>query len=147
MTESDAPWWHPPIDAVAAPFWEGARRGELRVQRCPATGRLVFPPRATSPWAPRREPGWTTVSGRGALWSFAVPHPPLLEPFASQAPYAVALVALEEDPCVRLVGNLIARAGGAIGEVDPATLEIGAPLRVHFERVGEALWLPRWLCV
>lgn len=135
----------PPIDADAAPFWEGARRGELRVQQCAETGRLLFPPRLRSPFAPHAEPRWVAVSGRGTIWSFAVPHPPLLPWFADLAPYAVIAVALEEDPRVRLIGNLLARPGGAINEVDAATIEIGARVRVVFERASEEIHLPRWV--
>ena len=78
-----------------------------------------------SPWAPHAPPTWTTVSGRGAIWSFVVPHPPLLPQFAELAPYNVVLVALVEDPTIRLVGNLVAREGGPINEVDPATIRDG----------------------
>jgi uncharacterized OB-fold protein len=135
----------PVFDEEARPFFEGALRGELRVQQCPVSGRLLFPPRVLSPFAPDARPRWVTVSGRGTLWSFAVPHPPLLPPFADVAPYNVVVVALEEDPRVRLVGNVVAREGGSIAEVDPARLEIGAPLRVCFERLEGGLALPRWL--
>jgi uncharacterized OB-fold protein len=48
---------------------------------------------------------------------------------------------------VRLVGNLVAREGGAIDEVEPASIEIGAPVRAVFERVGEDVTLPRWVRV
>jgi uncharacterized OB-fold protein len=135
----------PPLDAESRPFFEGALRGELRVQRCPATGRLLFPPRARSPWAPRSVPEWVAVSGRGAIWSFVVAHPPLLPWYAERAPYNVIAVALEEDARVRLVGNLVARAGGPIGEIDPAAIRIGAPVRVVFERLGDEIALPRWV--
>ncbi len=135
----------PPIDAEAQPFWEGARRGELRVQQCVETGRLIFPPRATSPWAPHAEPIWSTVSGRGRIWSFVVPHPPLLTPFADLAPYNVIVVALDEDPTIRLVGNLVARDGGAIDEVDASSIEIGALVRVTFDPVSKEISLPRWV--
>ncbi len=135
----------PPVDAESAPFWEGARRGELRVQRCAETGRLIFPPRARSPFAPHTAPGWTAVSGRGTIWSFVVPHPPLLPRFAELAPYNVILVALREDPSLRLIGNLVARAGGAINELDPAQIRIGAAVRVVFEPVSDAIHLPRWV--
>jgi uncharacterized OB-fold protein len=129
------------------PFWEGARQGELRVQRCRETGRLIFPPRLRSPWAPKPgvEPEWTAVSGRGTLWSFVVPHPPLLPYYAERVPYNVIVVALDEDPSIRMVGNLIAAAGCEINSVDPATIEIGAALRVVFERVDDEIHLPRWL--
>ena len=55
------------------------------------------------------------------------------------------LVALEEDETVRLIGNLVAREGGAINEVDPHTIRIGAPVRVVFERVSDEIHMPRWV--
>ncbi len=137
----------PFIDDDAVPFWEGTRRGELRMQQCAETGRLIFPPRPMSPWGQHTEPTWTTVSGRGTIWSFAVPHPPLLPQFAELAPYNVILVALDEDPNVRLVGNLIAREGGEINEIDPSDIEIGVPVRAVFDRVSEDIHLPRWVQV
>lgn len=136
----------PPISEEATPFWDGARRGELWIPRCAETGRLFFPPRPTSPFAPSVAPQWTRVSGRASLWSWCVSHPPLLPPFAALAPYAVALVALEEDPRVRLVGNLVVRPGEAIGALDRARLAIGMPLAVCFEAVDGGVVLPRWSC-
>jgi uncharacterized OB-fold protein len=134
----------PPVDADSRPFFDAAARGELWIPRCAATGRLVFPPRAFSPFAPGGALEWVRVSGRGAIWSFAVPHPPLLPWYAERAPYVVLAVALDEDPRVRLVGNLVAREGGAIGEADPRSVGIGARVRVCFERVSDEVTLPRW---
>lgn len=138
---------HPALTDENAPFWEGVRCGELRVQQCPETGRLIFPPRLRSPWAPQvaEPPGWTRVSGRGRIWSFVVPHPPLLAWYAERAPYNVILVALDEDPTIRLVGNLVASEEGDIEELDPATIDIGAEVRVVFAHVEADLWLPRWV--
>ncbi len=137
----------PPIDEENESFWDGCRRGELRVQRCADTGRLIFPPRATSPWGRHGEPEWTTVSGRGRIWSFVRPHPPLLPYFAALTPYNVILVALDEDPSIRLTGNLVLREGGAINEIEPDAIRIGAPVRVIFEPLNEAIHLPRWIAV
>lgn len=138
----------PAINAENAPFWDATRRGELWVQRCTQTGRLIFPPRSRSPWAAGAQvPEWVRVSGRGTIWSFAVPHPPLLPYYAARAPYNVLLVALDEDPGVRLVGNLVASAEGDIGEIDPATIAIGAAVEVVFHRVTEEVTLPRWILV
>jgi uncharacterized OB-fold protein len=134
----------PPVDAESRPFFDAAARGELWIPRCAATQRLVFPPRTFSPFAPGGALEWVRVSGRGAVWSFAVPHAPLLPWYAERAPYVVLAVALDEDPRVRLVGNLVAREGGAIGEVGPQRVRIGARARVCFERVSDAITLPRW---
>jgi uncharacterized OB-fold protein len=131
-----------PLDA---PFWQAALRGELVVQTCLACGRRRFPPRPMCPHCQSFENAWRPVSGRGRIWSFVVPHPPLLPAFADVAPYNVILVELEEDSKIRIVGNLVASAGGEINEIDPATIEIGSPVRVVFHLAAEDVALPRWV--
>lgn len=84
------------------------------------------------------------MSGRGTIWSFIVPHPPLLPAYQELAPYNVIVVALDEDPTLRMVGNLVERPDGPINEVDPATIRIGDPVRVVFQRVEDVV-LPRWM--
>ena len=84
------------------------------------------------------------MSGRGTIWSFIVPHPPLLPAYQELAPYNVIVVALDEDPTLRMVGNLVATPDGPINEVDPATIRIGEPVRVVFQRVEDVV-LPRWM--
>jgi uncharacterized OB-fold protein len=138
----------PTVDEVSAPFWEGTLRGELRIQRCRDTRRLIFPPRLVSPWGAHRSPEWVTVAGTGRIWSFVVPHPPLLPPFTDIAPYNVVLVELTDDPRIRLVGNVVASAGAALDSVDPRGLAIGALVRAVFQSVcaeGVTVALPRWL--
>jgi hypothetical protein len=46
---------------------------------------------------------------------------------------------------VRLVGNVVARPGGRIDEVDPRAIRIGARVHACFEPLGDELALPRWL--
>lgn len=126
-----------------APFWEGTARGELLVQTCGACGKWRFPPRPMCPHCRSTETRWEPASGRATIWSFVVPHPPLLPAYAELAPYNVIVVALDEDPSIRMVGNLLASPDGAINEIDPATIRIGAPVRVVFQRVDDVT-LPRW---
>jgi uncharacterized OB-fold protein len=135
----------PAIDEVSEPFWEAARRGELVMQGCHACGRLRFPPRPMCPHCQSTEVIWLPVSGRGTIWSFVVPYPPLLPDYAELAPYNVVVVALDEDPTLRMVGNLVTSADGPINEVDPVTIEIGAPVRVVFAKVSDDVSLPRWV--
>jgi uncharacterized OB-fold protein len=137
----------PHIDDENRPFWQGAQRGELVLQRCRDTRRLVFPPRSVSPWGERRAPVWEAVSGRGTIWSVVVPHAPLMAQFTELAPYNVVLVALDEDSTVRLVGNVVVEAGAPIDSVDPATIEIGAAVHVVFETVNAEVSMPRWVLV
>jgi uncharacterized OB-fold protein len=137
----------PLIDQESAPFWEGTLKGELRVQACAACGRLRFPPRPMCPHCRSMEVQWTLMSGRGTVWSFVVAHPPLLPAYAELAPYNVVVVALEEDPVLRMVGNLVASEEGPINEIDPSSIEIGAPVRAVFQRVADDVALPRWVPV
>jgi uncharacterized OB-fold protein len=135
----------PYVDDDGAPFWEGIAQGELRMQACASCGALRFPPRPMCPKCQSLESTWQVMSGRGTVWSFVVPHPPLLPAYAEVAPYNVIVVALDEDPTLRLVGNLVADAGGPINGVDPATIEIGEPVRVVFPAPIEDVVLPRWV--
>jgi uncharacterized protein len=135
----------PPIDESNAGFWEGTRRGELCVEQCAGCQTLRFPPRPMCPDCHATGRRWVPVSGRGSIWSFVVPHPPLLDQFSEIAPFNVIIVSLTEDPTLRMVGNLVSEAGGPIHIIDPARIEIEAPVRVVFEAVSESLHLPRWV--
>lgn len=127
-----------------AEFWAGCARHELLVQHCGACDAPRFPPRPMCPRCRSLEARWKPVSGRATIWSFVVPHPPLLPAYAELAPYNVIVVALDEDPTLRMVGNLLARPDGPINEVDPATISIGARVRVAFQEVDDVT-LPRWV--
>ena len=135
----------PALDDDGAPFWDAAARGELRMQACGACRALRFPPRPMCPHCRSVESTWELMSGRGTVWSFVVPHPPLLPAYAELAPYNVIVVALDEDPTLSLVGNLVTAVDGAINEIDPATIEIGMPVQVVFPTVAEGIVLPRWV--
>jgi uncharacterized OB-fold protein len=135
----------PEIDDVSRPFWEGAAVGELRVQACARCHSLRFPPRPVCPRCQSFEEEWRTMSGRGRVWSFVVPHPPLLPAFMAVAPYNVVVVELEEDPLLRMVGNLVQGPDAPINSVDPSTIRIGEPVSAVFQRVAEDVTLPRWV--
>ncbi|MFI2368378.1 Zn-ribbon domain-containing OB-fold protein [Streptomyces sp. NPDC018833] len=133
----------PVVDDDGARFWEYAARGELRVQSCarPTCGELRFPPRPCCPHCGSFDSEWRPVSGRGRIWSYVVPHPPLLPDYADQAPYNVVLVELCDAPRVRLVGNVVASPDARLDSVDPGRLRVGAAVRVAFDHTG----VPRWL--
>ncbi|MFQ5665436.1 MAG: Zn-ribbon domain-containing OB-fold protein [Candidatus Binatia bacterium] len=125
-------------------FWAGTARGELRIQTCADCRRKRFPPRPMCFACNSLRHEWVPVEGRGTIWSFVVPHPPLLPAYAALAPYNVIVVALASEPGLRVVGNLVAGVGGRINQIDPATIRIGEPVRVVFEQIG-GVFLPRWV--
>jgi hypothetical protein len=137
----------PVVDEDGAPFWEYAARGELRVQACAAAqcGRLRFPPRPCCPHCQSFESEWRPMSGRGRIWSYVRPHPPLLPAYAAQAPYNAVVVELADAPQIRLVGNVVGGPDAPLDSVDPERLRIGAPVRAVFCPAAPGVTLVRWL--
>ena len=135
----------PQVDEESEPFWEGAARGELLVQQCNRCAILRFPPRPMCHLCQSTERSWTPMAGAGTIWSYVVPHPPLLDAYAALSPYNVILVELDEDPIIRLVGNLVASEDGPVNEIDPTTIGIGERVRAVFPEGPGGYHLPRWL--
>ncbi|MFF8958789.1 Zn-ribbon domain-containing OB-fold protein [Streptomyces sp. NPDC014894] len=137
----------PVPDDDGAPFWEYTARGELRVQTCVPCGEPRFPPRPCCPRCRSFDSEWRATGGRGRIWSFVVPHPPLLPGYAELAPYNAAVVELLDVPGIRLVGNVVTGPDAPLNSVDPARLRIGAAVRAVFSPAGASgggLRLPRW---
>ncbi|MFG2280493.1 Zn-ribbon domain-containing OB-fold protein [Streptomyces asoensis] len=131
----------PVTDSDGAPFWRYAARGELRVQACGACGEPRFPPRPCCPHCRSFASEWRLMSGLGRIWSWVVPHPPLLPDYAALAPYNVILVELAEAPRIRLVGNLVSAPGAALDSFPPDRIRIGARVRAVFTGDGLVQWV------
>jgi uncharacterized OB-fold protein len=110
-------------DPITAPFFAGAARGELVVPRCDECGAYVWYPRDACP----NDAGaltWSRVSGRGTLFSWTVVRRAFLPAFADQVPFVSALVALDEDPAVRMVTYIV--------DAEPDALRAGERVEVAF---------------
>ncbi|KUO14850.1 Zn-ribbon domain-containing OB-fold protein [Streptomyces dysideae] len=132
----------PVTDPDGAPFWQYAAQGELRVQACADCGEPRFPPRPCCPHCQSFETEWRALSGQGRIWSYVVPHPPLLPDYAALAPYNVVIVELAEASRIRLVGNLVSEPGAPVNSLDPHRIRIGAKVRFTYD---EATGLPQWV--
>ena len=130
-------------DPNDAPFWQAALRAELVVQQCDDCGNYRFPPRPMCPHCQSLAMHWQPLSGRGSIWSFAVPQPPLLPAFQALLPYVTAVVELAEHPQLRITGAVMNAHGGIQG-VTPEILNIGAPVQVAFWRCADDVALPCW---
>ncbi|GAB7032873.1 OB-fold domain-containing protein [Streptomyces sp. NPDC021749] len=135
----------PVVDDDGAPFWEYAARGELRVQCCTDCDQLRFPPRPCCPHCQSFGSHWRKMSGRGRIWSYVVPHPPLLPAYADLPGYNAVVVELAEAPRIRLVGNLVTAADAPLNSVAPERLRIGAPVKAVFHTPPEGMTVPRWV--
>jgi uncharacterized protein len=126
VPESSVP---PDLDADAAMrpassrdtkfFWEGVDAHELRIQKRP-DGTLVHPP-VPALWQDKELPTeFVVASGQGTVFSFVVHHAPKVP--GRTLPFVIALVELAEG--VRMLGEL--------RNVDPASVEIGMPVRAMY---------------
>lgn len=112
-------------------FWDGARVGELRLQRCDRCAHVYFPPRPFCPACACRSVSVFVASGRARLESYVINHRP--HP-AWNEPYAIALVALAEGP--RMMTNVVGCPQ------TPEALELDMPLEVTFEALDDEISLP-----
>ena len=126
----------PFADADTRPYWEYCKRHELRMQRCAECRQVRFPPRPMCPACQSMRDEWVPMRGTGTVYSWIVVHPPVLPAFADDAPYAVALVQLDDDPTLRLVGTIV---GMPLDE-----LAAGIAVEVVFDDVTEEVTLPKW---
>jgi uncharacterized protein len=100
-------------------FWDGVDAHELRVQKRP-DGSLQHPP-VPALWQDKElTTDYVVASGNGTVFSFVVHHAPKVP--GRTLPFVIALVELEEG--VRMLGEL--------RNVDPASVEIGMPVRAIY---------------
>jgi uncharacterized OB-fold protein len=114
------PWVNP----TTQPFFEAAREHRLLLPHCPRDG-FFFYPRSRCPSCLADDWSWRESAGRGRVHSFTVDrvgHVPALQ---KHAPYAVAIVELDEGP--RLTARLV--------ECDPDAVKVGMRVSAVYEDV------------
>ena len=121
-------------DSVADPanrFWTAGREGELVIGRCEACQRLLHPSAVTCAVCGAL-PVEAVVSGKATVITHTV-NAQRWPGSERTPPYVIAIVALDEDPAVRLTTNLVG--------VEPEAVVDGMPVQVRFEHHGER-WVP-----
>jgi len=115
----------PADDGLDAPYWEGAARGELWVQRCSSCNEHQWGPEWICHRCHSFGVGWVRVPARGRIYSWERSWHPVHGALAEACPYLVVLVELPEAGNVRMVGNLLG---------DPTQpVEIGGAVEAVFE--------------
>ena len=116
-------------------FWTGGEAGELRILRCQDCGYYLHPPASVCPKDLSRNLAPEAVSGRARVVSYTVNHQPWLPTL--ELPYVIALVALPEQPELRLTTNLV--------NCEPEDVHSGMEVQVLFEHHLDAqgdIWIP-----
>ncbi|MGO9454676.1 MAG: Zn-ribbon domain-containing OB-fold protein [Candidatus Binataceae bacterium] len=108
---------------VSRPFWEAARRHELKLQRCTGCKAFIYYPRDRCPNCFSDSLEWQPVSGRGKVYSFTVVRRASARSFGD-GPYVLAIIQLDEGP--RMTSNVVA---------PPEQVRVDMPVVVHFDDV------------
>jgi len=118
-------------DEDSRPYWDNAKQGRLVYWSCQSCGNLTQQPALVCSRCRGQEFEWQQVSGRGTIFSFAIARQTTTVGFADDVPYVVVLVAIDEQPDLVVLANLV----GADIVLDQ--LDIGLPVQVTFEARGE----------
>lgn len=126
---SETPSWMVPRPTPEdGEFWAGARRGELRIQRCAGCGLHQHYARLLCSHCGQADPEWVTASGLGTVYSFTVIRQNGVPPFRDRVPFVVAAVDLDEAG---------ARVLGAMPDLDPAAAHVGLRVRAVFRPASD----------
>lgn len=123
--------FEPQAGEASTPYWEGTRSQQLVLQWCLDCEQPVHYPRVACPRCLGDRFEFRPASGDATVHAVVVEHRPP-SPFGDDAPYAVALVDLDEG--VRMITNVIG--------CDPHVVTVGMPLRVTWEPLSDGRHLP-----
>jgi len=134
-------WALPGLDDLNRAFFTA---GVLTLQRCLTCSHIQHPPEEVCELCQSFDLGSFASAGRGRIESVAVVHHPVHPALTGRTPYAIVLVSVDDAPGILIAGNVV--------EAAPETVEIGAAVRVVFERVadpdaGVDLLIPQWKIV
>jgi uncharacterized OB-fold protein len=132
MTEYAKPL--PVADADTAPFWDGAKAGKLVLKSCLDCGKAHFYPRALCPHCHSDRLEWIEAKGTGEIHTFTIARRGAGKAFEREAPYAVAIVQLDEGP--RMLSNVVTD--------DVEAVRIGQRVVVVFAEADEGVVLPKF---
>ena len=125
----------PPVESEAgAPFWAATRERRLVLPWCTTCARPVWFPREVCPSCLDGALEWREAAGGAVVYAVTVEHRPQNPKMAAMAPYAVALVDLDEG--VRLLTNVIG--------VDPTSVAVGDRVVVDWEPLPDGRHLPQF---
>ncbi|MEK7353236.1 MAG: Zn-ribbon domain-containing OB-fold protein [Chloroflexota bacterium] len=87
------------------PFWDGAKKHQLLIQKCKDCGKFQFYPRSMCMHCLSENIEWVKASGKGKVYSFTIAHRPGNPAFAADVPYNIAIIELEEG--VRMPSKVV----------------------------------------
>jgi uncharacterized OB-fold protein len=124
----------PVIDNWNRGFWAAAQQEKLAAPHCQDCGKIFFPPGPCCPHCMSQNLTWKALSGRGTVETWTVFHQLYFKGFATDLPYNVAVVQLEEG--ISLMTNIVGIPNDRIAS--------GMQVEVVFEKATDDITLPKF---
>ncbi len=118
----------------SVPYWEGAKKHQLVIQKCGKCGHHWFPPSTVCTGCGSRDINWVRSSGKGKVFSFVVFHRLYHKGWDGEVPYVVGIIELEEG--ARMLSNVIG--------IPVEDVKCDMPVEVFFEDATDTLTLPKF---
>ena len=122
---------------ITQPYWDGAKKHQLMIQRCQRCKTYYHLPVASCAKCAGNEEAilcFEQVSGKGSVFTHTLIRDTRMKGFENIMPYPVVLVELAEQPRLIHYANM------------PTTnledIRIGRPVEVMFIEIGEGFTLP-----
>lgn len=113
----------PELTAENDAFWTGGAEGQLMIARCGDCDRRIHPPQLVCPNCLSENIAAEAASGSGTVLTYTINYQAWMPGLA--VPYALAIIALDDQPGVRITAQL--------REVDLDNVVIDMPVSVRFE--------------
>ena len=118
------------------PFWDSAKEGVLRLQRCQSCRKFQHPPFATCVNCVSTDLKFEAVEGKGSIYAYTIMYHTGDKRFASAVPYASIIVELDDAPGALMAGNLL--------DAEYTEAKVGKRVAVTFQRLNDDFTLPQW---
>jgi uncharacterized OB-fold protein len=119
------------VNKDTEPFWQAAKERRLVAPQCADCQTFRLPPTPFCPTCQSKAVHWVELSGRAAVYSFAVVHG---FPGMPELVLVPAVLDLPDAPGARLVSNVV--------DVAPSDVTIGMSVRVDFSPITDGWLLP-----
>jgi uncharacterized OB-fold protein len=130
-------WALPAITPFNRPWFTS---GAITIQQCATCAALQHPPEEICHNCGGMTFATAVLAPTGTVSSYTIVHHSVNPRLDNALPYAVVLVALDDAPQIRVVGNLL--------DVPVEEVAIGMPVTATWEELadddGEAILLPQW---
>lgn len=132
MSELPAKAPHPTVETQ--PFWDATAQGRIDLAVCDACGFIPWYPRGVCPDCQSTDLTWTTMSGKGTVYSYSVTRAGVGRAWREHLPFVLAYVQLDEGPI--MMTNIV--------DCDPDSVTVGMAVTAVFDDTGEGTALVRF---